>query len=121
MTVAALDRERRYEEWYPLLLEEIAIVGKPGAPVIAIGKKVEDFLRQKDLKGNTGRHLFRVPHYSLRAAGYFKREAGKDTKGFELFERTELNKERCWAPDLSLAKKQLVFTYKKRFKTIRER
>ena len=44
VTVAALDRDRRYEEWYPLLLEEIAIVGKPGAPVIAIGKYVETFL-----------------------------------------------------------------------------
>ena len=29
VSVAALDRDRRYEEWYPLLLEEIAIVGKP--------------------------------------------------------------------------------------------
>ena len=45
VTVAALDRDRRYEEWYPLLLEEIEIVGKPSAPVIAIGKKVEAFLQ----------------------------------------------------------------------------
>ena len=51
MSVAALDRDRRYEEWYPLLLEEIAIVGKPGGPVIAIGKKVGTFLRQLDPEG----------------------------------------------------------------------
>ena len=67
VTVAALDRDRRYNEWYPLLLEEIAIVGKPGAPVIAIGKKVEKFLRQRDLEGTTGRTLYAVQHYSLQA------------------------------------------------------
>ena len=120
ITVAALDRERRYEEWYPLLLEEIAIVGKPGAPVIAIGKKVEKFLQRKDLKGNTGRSLCSVPHYSLQAARHFKEEAEKDREGFELFKKAEFSEGSRWATDLSLAKKQLVFTYMKRFKMIQE-
>ena len=120
ITVAALDRERRYEEWYPLLLKEIAIVGKPGAPVIAIGKKVEDFLQQIDLKGNTGRPLFSVPHYSLQAARHFKEEAEKDPEGFDLFKKAEFSEGSRWAADLSLAKKQLVFTYMKQFKMIQE-
>lgn len=47
--VAAIDRDRRYEEWFPLLLEEIEIVGKPGTPVIAIGREVEKFLKRSDL------------------------------------------------------------------------
>ena len=51
--LADLDRDRRYEEWYPLLLKEIEIVGKPSAPVIAVGKKVETFLKKRDLKGKT--------------------------------------------------------------------
>ncbi len=80
--VAARDRERRWEEWYPLLLKEIEIVGKPGAPVIAIGRKVEAFLRKRDLKG---RLLYHVPHYSYTAAAHFKREAEKDCEGFKAF------------------------------------
>ena len=41
VTVAALDRDRRYKEWYPLLLKEIAIVARPRAPIIAVGKQVQ--------------------------------------------------------------------------------
>ena len=78
VTVAALDRDRRYGEWYPLLLKEIAIVGKPGAPVVAIGKEVEGFLQKRDLEGTTGRTLYAVQHYSLQASRYYK-EAGRVT------------------------------------------
>ena len=119
VTVAALDRDRRYEEWYPLLLEEIAIVGKPGAPVIAIGKKVETFLQQRDLKGKTGRPLYAVPHYSMQASASWKAEAGRDPEGLEAFTNTEFDEGMYWPADLSLAKKQLVFTCKKHFEAIR--
>ena len=118
VTVAALDRDRRYEEWYPLLLQEIEIVGKPGAPVIAIGKQVEAFLKQRDLKGMTGRPLHAVQHYSLQASAYFKMEAERDPEGFEAFKKSEFGENSRWAPDLSLAKKRLVFAYKKQFETI---
>ena len=116
--VAAIDRDRRYKEWIPLLLEEIEIVGKPGTPVIAIGREVEKFLRRIDLQGKTGRPSFFVPHYSMQAAGYFKREAERDPRGFEGFEKTEFGEGARWPPDLSLAKKGLVFAYKKRFEAI---
>ena len=118
VTVAALDRARRYEEWYTLLQEEIAIVGKPGAPVIAIGKYVETFLQQRDLKGNTGRPLYAIQHYSLNASAYYKQEADRDPEGFEAFKNTEFDEGSRWAADLSLAKKQLVFAYKKQFEAI---
>ena len=119
VAVAALDRDRRYEEWYPLLLEEIAIVGKPGGPVIAIGKKVGTFLQQRDLKGRTGRSLYAVPHYSMQASASWKAEAERDSEGFEAFTNTEFNGGRYWPADLSLAKKQRVFTCKKHFEAIR--
>ena len=120
VTVAALDRDRRYEEWYPLLLEEIAIVGKPGAPVIAIGKQVEEFLQRHDLQRETSRPLYAVPHYSMQAAAHWKRGAERDPRGFELFESMEFGDGNRWAEGLSPAKKQLIFAYKKQFEAIQE-
>ncbi len=117
--VAGIDRDRRYEEWYPLLLEEIELVGKPTSPVIAIGRQVERFLKKSDLSGKTGRRSFFVPHYSMQAAGYFRREAEKDTEGFDEFEKTEFGAGTRWPPGLSLAKKRLIFAYKRRFEAIR--
>ena len=119
VAVAALDRDRRYEEWYPLLLEEIAIVGKPGAPVIAIGKQVEAFLQGHDLQRETGRPLHAVPHYSMQASASWKREAERNRGPFEAFEAEEFGEASRWAADLSHAKKQLVFAHKKRFEAIR--
>ena len=119
VTVAALDRDRRYEEWYPLLLEEIAIVGKPGAPVIAIGKQVEEFLQRYDLQRETSRPLYAVPHYSKQASASWKRGAEKDPGDFEAFETAEFGEGSRWAADLSRAKKQLVFAYRKQFEVIR--
>ena len=117
VTVAALDRDRRYKKWYPLLLDEIEIVGKPGAPVIAIGQKVEMVLQRGGLKG---RSLYTVPHYSSQAAASLKREADmEDPKGFEEFKKAEFDEGSRWPAGLSLAGKQLVFAYKKRFKEIR--
>ena len=113
--VAGLDRDRRYKEWHPLLLEEIEIVGKPRAPVISIGKEVWDFLREHDLAGKTGRPLHRVLHYSDNAAPHRGREAASDPDGFAEFKAEELGQ---WPAGLSLTKEQLIFTYKKQFEAI---
>ncbi len=107
---AALNRERRYKEWYPLLLKEIEIVGKPGAPVIAIGKDVENFLKQRDLKG---RPFYAVPHYSYQNGRLFKREAEKDCEGFKKFTKSE------YGGHSPITKERQGFVYKKRFKAIR--
>ena len=117
--VAALDRDRRYREWYPLLLEEIEIVGKPGAPVIAIGSDVNTFLDGRDLRGTTGRPLYAVPHYSFNASASIKREADKDPQGFKAFKKSEFGEDNPWVPDPSLAIKRMLFVYKKRFEAIR--
>ena len=114
--VAALDRDRRYKEWYPLLLEEIEIVGKPGAPVIAIGTKVWNVFQRCDLSAESCRPIHRVLHYSDNAAPHRRREAVNDPEGFAEFKAEELGQ---WPAGLSPSKEQLVFTYKKQFEAIK--
>ena len=118
VAMADIDREQRYKEWYPLLLKEIDIVGKPGAPVIAIGKTVQSFLKRMDLKGRTGRPLYDVLHYSNMAARSRKTQAERDPTGFEAFTSEEFDKRKRWAKDLSTSKMQLIFIYKKQFQAI---
>lgn len=118
VAVAALDRDRRYEEWYPYLLKEIAIVGKPQAPVIAIGKQVERFLKRKHFEQETGRHLYAVPHYSKQAVAHWKREAEADPQGFESFRNDEFTRNSRWSGALTLASKHLLFAYKRRFEAM---
>lgn len=115
--VADLDRERRYREWYPLLLQEIEIVGKSCAPIIAIGREVEEFLKKRDLKGRT---LYTIPHYSFNASASIKREADQDSEGFKAFQESEFDKNSPWSSNLTLAKKRMLFVYKKRFEAIRD-
>ena len=119
MTVAAVDRDRRYERWYPLLRQEIEIVGKPSAPVIAIGKDVEKFLKKRLAKDISGRPFHTVLHYSNNASRYRKREAENDREGFDTFVKSEFGRNSRWSSNLSRSKKQLVFTYKKQFEKIR--
>ena len=109
--VAGRDRKRRWEEWYPLLLEEIEIVGKPGAPVIAIGREVEVFLKKRDLKGLP---FYAVPHYSYTAVAHFKREAEKDPEGFKAFTKSKYG---GYSP---ITKERQGFVYKRRFEAIRD-
>ena len=44
---------------------------------------------------------------------YWKTEAEGDPEGFEEFKTAEFGEGRRWAKDLSTAKMQLIFTYKK--------
>ena len=66
----------KYNAWYPLLEEELALVAKPNARVISIGSKVGGFLSEKCLDGHVGT----IPHYSGAGAGYRGRE--KEFKKF---------------------------------------
>ncbi len=116
--VAAVDRDRKYKEWYPLLMEEIEIVGKLKAPIIAFSKEVERFLQRRDLEGKTGRPLHRVLHYSNSAVAHRRREAERDREGFEAFKTEEFGNGCHWPAGLSLSKQQLIFTYKKQFEAI---
>ena len=118
VTVAALDRDRRYDDWYPLLLEEIKIVSKPGAPVIAIGRIVENFLRKKNLEEETNRKLHSVLHYSLQASASWKELANRDREGYERF-CSDVLSNLSFYDALSEAKRELLFTYKVQFGKIR--
>ncbi|MBI3269006.1 MAG: hypothetical protein HYZ53_08285 [Planctomycetes bacterium] len=57
-------RGARYARWYELLVQEIELIAKPGARVIAIGRAVETNLRALGLS----RPLARVIHYSGQAS-----------------------------------------------------
>ena len=116
--MAAMNREARYEAWYPLLLEEIELVGKPGCPVIAIGRTVEDFLMKQDFVAKTGRRLCGVLHYSFQASGAFKKEMANDPEGFQKFVDEEIGKDRRWPKDLSRLRQWMAFYYHKRFQEI---
>lgn len=72
---AGFKPEVRYDRWYPLLEKELRLVAKPGARIISIGRKVEDFLNKKKL----ARHLGEIPHYALTANKHW----GKSIKGWE--------------------------------------
>ncbi len=119
VAVAGIEREQRYRDGYPLLLDEIDIVGKPGAPIIAIGKKVQEFLQRQGLEKKACRSLHAVMHYSNLAARHWNTEAEQDPEGFKAFEKEEFGRKRRWARNLSTAKMQLIFTYKKQFNAIR--
>jgi hypothetical protein len=63
---AKSEREKRYEKWHPLLLDELELVaGQKATPIIAIGNEVEGFLTEKERPKLAGKNL----HYSAQAAG----------------------------------------------------
>ena len=112
---AADSREKRFEDWYPLLQKEIRMVGKPDATIIAIGKEVKELLDRKT-KGDVNRVL----HYSPNAALHRRREAENDQKGFEAFKKKQFDVDGQWAEDLTPSMMHLVFTYYKQFGRIRD-
>lgn len=59
---AEVDWKRRYDRWFPLLEEEIKLCAAPGARIVAVGRRVTDYLRGR------GIHCTRVIHYSPLAA-----------------------------------------------------
>jgi hypothetical protein len=70
--------EERYLRWYPLLKKELKLVAKPNAPIIAIGNVVHGFLdkhRSLDKQGMPGL-TGPILHYSLKAAGAWKKVPG---------------------------------------------
>ncbi len=53
----------RWEQWYPLLCQELKLATKPCAPIIAVGKGVGDFLKRKKTPNFKGSLL----HFSNNA------------------------------------------------------
>ena len=120
---AAQERRRRYESWYPLLLEEIELVGKPNAPVIAVGKSVHAFLRKQGFGIAPKRELHAVVHYSGQAAGAQRLMSKDYPEDYERFISNELIGEQIVSEGLEDTpkdtRKRLMFTYKVQFEAIR--
>ncbi len=60
---AGVARPERYDRWYPLLLEEIDLVADPNAGIVAVGKVVSKYLKQRGFC----RPYVSVIHYSGQA------------------------------------------------------
>ncbi|MCK6684524.1 MAG: hypothetical protein L6R30_19155 [Thermoanaerobaculia bacterium] len=89
MLVAAAQAERvsRYDRWYPLLLDELRLVARPGSTIVAVGSAVAGHLRRMGFS----RPFKPVIHYSgqasrARKAGIRGREAD-----FELFGKSDFH------------------------------
>lgn len=77
--VADREREKRYEEWYPLLKRELRVVAKPTAQAISIGRVVQRFLERKAPDGYIIKRILHcggILHYSPQAS----RHRGKASK-----------------------------------------
>ena len=68
--LADVERTRRYDRWYGLLVEELHLLSKErGTRIIAIGKVVGEYLEDKDLCDRVERIL----HYTRTAASHRNR------------------------------------------------
>jgi len=81
---ARQNRRERYDRWYTLLKEEIALVGKPNVKIFAIGKVVERFLTTKGF----GPVAATILHYSSQASGYRRRLIQGREREFQRFTAT---------------------------------
>lgn len=132
-------REKRYHKWFELLKKEIDLVGNPNARIIAVGKKVSEFLGKQQ--------AFRPPvteviHYSgLAGNARIKGIMGKDVK-FQAFKNSvshddlvatakdvlvtagvpiEIQEEtlsRLKNFKLTDSRRKLIFNYKEKFESI---
>lgn len=79
---AGLNRNERYERWYPLLQRELRVVANPGMRVIPIGTKVDDFLKQKSLDWPLEE---RILHFAKPAAPHRGKASKCDPEGYRQF------------------------------------
>jgi hypothetical protein len=78
---ADIDREARYDRWYPLLREELALVG-PDAPIFALGRDPETHLQRRGTRSTY------VLHYSSRWLRHRDNAARGREREFEAFRNT---------------------------------
>lgn len=131
---AGLERSRRYDRWYGLLVDELDLVAKPEVGVFAVGKAVAQHLTLRTFP----RPFTTVIHYSgqagrARAVGIVGHEGGfeefRKSVSLELLLATaegvlnesvpaSLRKKtlaRLARSELSVSRKQLIFNYKLAF------
>jgi len=79
--IAWENRFERYDRWYPLLLDELALVARPSCTVFAIGRAVEHYLSRKTFEWP----MVGLLHYSRQAARHRERAIQGREKEFERF------------------------------------
>ena len=115
---AKIDRAK-YERWYPLFEEELALVAKPNAKIISIGHTACRFLAEKGLQGHAGmvahpspqglgRAGKEIPTHKVRWEKFLQDTAAKDTDQFP----KKVNKTK------TCAQQRLVFDYMITFERI---
>ena len=136
---AGEDRVKRYDDWYPLLLEEIKLVASPQAKIFAVGAHVNKFLECRGFPSKTTLLI----HYSGNAVGHWNKAVTKYKEDFRLFEKTVKNEdvttsikqvvESSGVPkaiqeqvlaklknsNLTLSRLKLIFNYKLMFDSVR--
>ena len=75
---------KRYEEWYPLLKEEVKLVGSPGVKVFAVGRAVKVFLDSKKECWPWSEPI-QILHYTRTAASHRKIFAEENKDQFSHF------------------------------------
>ena len=127
---ANVARTERYDRWFPLLADELRLVGREGAKIYAIGSAVADFLTSKG-RDPAGELL----HYSPVAASYRPRAALERPDDFvrfassihhdkivtfarQVMDESEFPAKfrdpvlkRLWNAELTESRKHLLFTY----------
>jgi hypothetical protein len=81
---AGLARVERYDRWYALLNEEIDLVAKPGARIVAVGSAVAEHLERQQFR----RPFTRVIHYSGQAGPARNRGIAGREDDFEAFRKS---------------------------------
>ncbi len=137
--LADVERIRRYDSWYELLVEELRLLNKGrGTRIIAIGKVVADYLEDKGLC----ERVERILHYSRNAASHrdkgikaweehfpeFSRSVDRDAfdqtvkdvlQDADMFSYVNHRPEGGRTYTLTESRKKLMFLYKMRFGELR--
>ena len=107
----------RYERWYPLFEEELALVAKPDAKIISIGNTASKFLAEKGLHGQAGM----VAHPAPMGLGFAGKEILAHKECWDKFLLDTASKGTDQFPcgvKKTPARRKLVFDYMIRFERI---
>jgi hypothetical protein len=94
MTVkdAMRNREKRYDKWMPLLIEELKLIAAPNARFFAVGKSVSDYLNKCNLTHHFSYPFKHIIHYSpLNGRARKKGIEGQEDKFKEFLGSVNLN------------------------------
>ena len=77
------NRIKRYENWYPLLLDEMNLVASTNVKVFAVGSHVAKFLQKQQFP-----YFTQLIHYSSQAASHWDRVVQEHGEDFQRFQDT---------------------------------